>query len=1117
MPPTFVDEVRATRTRAILDRLGSPPVHAEQIRWNPRLSKAFDITQEKFPPRSAEEALVSRYLEVEIKHLERRSMSLPSVRMGAFLTALNEVLKTWTLDDIRNLDFRGEETPPQYDIIQLNSTQSQDFLVDGMRFVRQGDVQTGIRATLRVEPRWWGLDISAYGLKTAGTAETLLAAIKTRASEINFLKGEAFSLSGEFIPKTAESFADLFLEPANTAAIDRVVKLINTKGKALENRGVLLLGPPGTGKTLAARIVRNLAQATFIWVSARDFYYAGGFGGTAQAFDIARESAPSILVFEDIDNWLSARTVDLIKTEMDGVSRSSGVVTMMTTNFPEHLPEALIDRPGRFHDVLKFGLPDARARKLMLARWLPGLTGKDLARAVEATDGYSGAHVRELARFATIISEQDEVSLSNAVETALVKLAEQRALINSTQLAGSRYRMPDRLQQKDLTPGVSDRATMTVTIKSFDRSGRRFSGMATTPEADRVGDVIEPLGAQFGNPLPLMLFHDKTMPVGRVTLGKATQDGIPFDAVIPEVAEPGIVKDTTDRAAHLVKYGLIERVSIGFRHFAGAVERIKDGGYRFLKTEILELSLVPIGANPGAVIHIVKSLDLGRPAAHGTAPLLPPSTPSGASDTGVRVVARKDAPTMKKSISEQITEFEATRQAKQARMTEVMTVAGDKGITLDAAETEEYDGLEADVEEIDKHLVRLRRLEKSMVATATPVPPHRLNGDNERQSSDARGGVVVSIGKDHLAPGIEFARYAMCLAAAKGFTPQALAIAETRYPDQTRIHTTLKAAVAAGTTTDPTWAGALVDYQTFAGDFIEFLRPATIIGKFGAGGVPSLRRVPFNIKVPGQTTGGSAYWVGEGKPKPVTKFDFTSVTLRWAKVANIAVLTDELVRFSSPSAETLVRDALAAAIIERIDTDFVDPAKAAVADVSPASITNGIAAIPSSGTSATDVRNDIAALFAPFITANLTPANGVFIMNATLALALSLMMNTLGQPEFPGVTMNGGTFLGLPVIVSQYVPTGIVILVNASDIYLSDDGQVVIDASREASLQMDDAPTNASADTASPPAPIPTTVVSMFQTNSIALRAERFINWQRRRVEAVAYLEDVAWTGGSPA
>jgi HK97 family phage major capsid protein len=165
--------------------------------------------------------------------------------------------------------------------------------------------------------------------------------------------------------------------------------------------------------------------------------------------------------------------------------------------------------------------------------------------------------------------------------------------------------------------------------------------------------------------------------------------------------------------------------------------------------------------------------------------------------------------------------------------------------------------------------------------------------------------------------------------------------------------------------------------------------------------------------------------------------------------------------------------------------------------------------IASSGTTADALRDDLRALWGTYITNNINPSDAVYIMNPRTALAVSLMQNPLGQSEFPGLTMNGGTLMGVPVIVSNYVPYtspgSLVILVNASDIYLADDGQVAIDASREASLQMDNAPTNSSA------TPTPTTLVSMWQTNSVALRAERYINWAKRRSQAVAYLSGVNW------
>src|SRR5690606_15922773 len=196
-------------------------------------------------------------------------------------------------------------------------------------------------------------------------------------------------------------------------------------------------------------------------------------------------------------------------------------------------------------------------------------------------------------------------------------------------------------------------------------------------------------------------------------------------------------------------------------------------------------------------------------------------------------------------------------------------------------------------------------------------------------------------------------------------------------------------------------------------------------------------------------------------------------------------------------------------IRERLDIDFIDPAKTLVSSVSPASILNGASNTSSSGSDAEGVRTDIKTLFGTFIAANNAPTSGVWIMPATTALALSLMQNPLGQAEFPGISMNGGTLFGLPVIVSQHVPAGTVVLVNASDIYFADDGGVAVDMSREASLETADNPSHDS-DT-----PTPAELASMFQTNSVAFRAERTLNWLPRRDEAVAVLSDVAW--GAPA
>jgi len=400
---------------------------AQGRRWNQSLSKAFDISQQKLKPATAFYGLASKYLGCEVKHISHRSAVIPSAKMGSVLSGWHEAA---ALDhksvDVRNITHGGTECPPYYEAIRLNSSQSKEFLVEGAVFY---DGKSKFIAAF--QPVWYGLSVTLYSKQSESADSSLVLdrAWELAASKYNFLKGEAFSLSGDFIGKTGEQWEDLFLEDKNVKSVKRTLRLLNEKQADFANRGAIFLGPPGTGKTLSGRIIRNQADATFIWVSAKDFYRAGAFGGMSYAFELAKELSPSVIFFEDVDNWLDSHSVDLLKSEMDGIARYSGVWTVLTTNYPERLPKALIDRPGRFHDVLYFKLPDEAARKGMLARWLPELKGQPLADALKATKGYSGAHVYELCKFVKTLLEQEEKSLEAAVTSALKKIEEQRELI----------------------------------------------------------------------------------------------------------------------------------------------------------------------------------------------------------------------------------------------------------------------------------------------------------------------------------------------------------------------------------------------------------------------------------------------------------------------------------------------------------------------------------------------------------------------------------------------------------------------------------------------------------------------------------------------------------------
>ena len=657
------------------------------------------------------------------------------------------------------------------------------------------------------------------------------------------------------------------------------------------------------------------------------------------------------------------------------------------------------------------------------------------------------------------------------------------------------------------------RAYALVTVKSVDDDQRLIAGIASTPELDRVGDSVDPAGAKFAQTIPLLLHHDSRLPVGNAML-KRSADGIAFNARIPKIDEPGTLKNRVDEAWQSIKAGLIKGVSIGFRAAENGFELMKNGGLKFTDFEILELSLVAIPANASATIQTLKSYDAQHSSTTQAIPAQPAATTTQAipaQPAATPVVKTRQGRTTVKTVAEQIKDFEATRAAKAARMSEIMQKSADEGVTLDEAQSQEYDTLESEIEQVDKHLVRLHKLESQNKAQAVAV-----KGTDSVQASMSRSSQPVISVRENAPPGYAMARVVIAKMASymelknnNNFV-SAADIARQRWPSDQRVanYLTAKSAVTGGLTTDTNWATELVEPATV--DFIEYLRHKTVIGKL------NLQRRPFNIRTPRQTTGGAGYWVGEGKPKPLTKFHFDAVTLPYTKVAAIAVITQELARFSQPNAEGIVRDQLAAACLERLDTDLLDPDKAVSSGVNPASLTNGVTALSSAGTSAANVQTDIGNLVEQFILNRQDVSGLVLVMPNTLALALSLMLNSNSTPQFPGITMNGGSLLGIPVIASQYAASGasygnMVIAIDQNAVALADDGGFSVDVSTEASLQMDDAPDNdASTGTGQ-------SLVSMFQTNSIAIRAEREIHWVKLRSTAVSFMDDVNWGSiGSP-
>lgn len=152
-----------------------------------------------------------------------------------------------------------------------------------------------------------------------------------------------------------------------------------------------------------------------------------------------------------------------------------------------------------------------------------------------------------------------------------------------------------------------------LTVRTLDEDERVVEGWATTNAVDRMGDIVEPLGAQFDLPIPFLLDHEHDMAVGEVEAAEVTSKGIRFRARIKKIAEAGAAKELTDKAWHYLKYGLRKAVSIGFQPLE--YEPLPGGGLRFTRWDWFELSAVTIPAQSEATITSVKRL--GRVKLHG--------------------------------------------------------------------------------------------------------------------------------------------------------------------------------------------------------------------------------------------------------------------------------------------------------------------------------------------------------------------------------------------------------------------------------------------------------------------------------------------------------------------
>lgn len=190
-------------------------------------------------------------------------------------------------------------------------------------------------------------------------------------------------------------------------------------------RGILLYGPPGTGKTLLAKAVAKESEANFILVKGPtllNMWVGESEKGVRQIFERARQTAPTIIFFDEIDaiaprrgfdvgNKVTERIVNTLLAEMDGLEELADVVIIGATNRPDILDPALL-RPGRFDRLLLTAPPDEKARLDVFkihTKSMPLAKDVNIEELAKKTEGYAGADIESVCREAAMLALREDI------------------------------------------------------------------------------------------------------------------------------------------------------------------------------------------------------------------------------------------------------------------------------------------------------------------------------------------------------------------------------------------------------------------------------------------------------------------------------------------------------------------------------------------------------------------------------------------------------------------------------------------------------------------------------------------------------------------------------------
>ncbi|MDA0658809.1 MAG: ATP-binding protein [Planctomycetota bacterium] len=167
-------------------------------------------------------------------------------------------------------------------------------------------------------------------------------------------------------------------------------------------RGALFIGPPGNGKTHCVRALVKELQIPSLYVQSLTHSYFTSEDLLKSVFHRARQLRPCVLIFEDLDALVTEANRSFFLNQLDGFEKNVGLIVLATTNHPERIDPAILNRPSRFDRKYHFNLPELIERTAYLGLWqvrLAAETGWVKSQAEQLairTDGFSFAYLKEL-------------------------------------------------------------------------------------------------------------------------------------------------------------------------------------------------------------------------------------------------------------------------------------------------------------------------------------------------------------------------------------------------------------------------------------------------------------------------------------------------------------------------------------------------------------------------------------------------------------------------------------------------------------------------------------------------------------------------------------------------